>query len=75
MILETAQMLSTAHRVIDGDEYADRVGLYKMHTRTILAQSGQGPVQKTTCGLTDCLVHCVASIPIDTKNTMHQKDY
>ena len=27
MILETAQMLSTAHRVIDGDEYADRVGL------------------------------------------------
>ena len=30
MILETAQMLSTAHRVIDGDEYADRVGLYKM---------------------------------------------
>ena len=30
MILETAQMLSTAHRVIDGDEYADRMGLYKM---------------------------------------------
>ena len=23
-------MLSTAHRVIDGDEYADRMGLYKM---------------------------------------------
>ena len=30
MILESAQMLSTAHRVLDGDEYADRVGLYKM---------------------------------------------
>jgi len=29
MILETAQMLSTAHRLVDGDEYADRVGLYK----------------------------------------------
>ena len=30
MILETAKMLSTAPRVIDGDEYADKVGLYKM---------------------------------------------
>ena len=30
MILESAQMLSTTHRVLDGDEYADRVGLYKM---------------------------------------------
>lgn len=29
MPLETAQMLSTAHRVLDGDEYADSVGLYK----------------------------------------------
>ena len=29
MILETAQLLSTAHRVLDGDEYADRVNLYK----------------------------------------------
>ena len=29
MILETAQMLSTAHRVLDGDEPADEVGLYK----------------------------------------------
>jgi hypothetical protein len=29
MILETAQMLSTAHRVLDGDEYADMQGLYK----------------------------------------------
>tara|TARA_X000001388_G_C2190921_1_gene107505 strand:- start:127 stop:615 length:489 start_codon:yes stop_codon:yes gene_type:complete len=29
MILETAQMLCTAHRVLDGDEYADSVGLYK----------------------------------------------
>ena len=30
MILESAQMLSTAHRVLDGDEYADESGLYKM---------------------------------------------
>jgi len=30
MILESAQMLSTAHRVLDGDEYADEKGLYKM---------------------------------------------
>lgn len=29
MPLESAQMLSTAHRVLDGNEYADRVGLYK----------------------------------------------
>ena len=30
MILESAQMLSTAHRVLDGDEYADKMGLYKL---------------------------------------------
>lgn len=30
MILESAQMLCTAHRVLDGDEYADEVGLYKI---------------------------------------------
>ena len=29
MILETAQMLSTAHRVLDGDELADEKKLYK----------------------------------------------
>lgn len=29
MILETAQLLSTAHRVIDGDEHADAHGMYK----------------------------------------------
>lgn len=29
MPLESAQMLSTAHRLIDGDTYADRIGLYK----------------------------------------------
>ena len=27
MILESAQLLSTAHRVLDGDAYADRVCL------------------------------------------------
>ena len=30
MILESAQMLSTAHRVLDGNEIADSKGLYKM---------------------------------------------
>ena len=30
MILESAQILSTAHRVLDGDEHADNVGMYKM---------------------------------------------
>mgnify|MGYP003116755144 FL=1 len=29
MILETAQLLSTAHRILDGNEYADSMGLYK----------------------------------------------
>lgn len=29
MVLETAQLLSTAHRALDGDEYADKYGLYK----------------------------------------------
>jgi len=29
MILETAQLLCTAHRVLDGDESADSLGLYK----------------------------------------------
>ena len=29
MPLETAQMLCTAHRVLDGDTYADLTGLYK----------------------------------------------
>ena len=30
MVLESAQMLSAAHRVVDGDEVADREGLYKL---------------------------------------------
>ena len=29
MILETAQMLCTAHRAMDGDENADKEGMYK----------------------------------------------
>lgn len=29
MVLETAQLLSTAHRVLDGNEYADSAGLYR----------------------------------------------
>ena len=45
MILESAQMLSTAHRVLDGDDYADDVGLYKMvhknHPSTIWVRSSE----------------------------------
>ena len=44
MILESAQMLSTAHRVCDGDKYADQYGLYKMahknHPSTKWVRSG-----------------------------------
>ena len=44
MPLETAQMLCTAHRELDGDEYADEVGLYKRaywnHPCTIWARAG-----------------------------------
>lgn len=29
MIVETAQLLSTAHRLLDGDDYADKQALYK----------------------------------------------
>ena len=43
MILESAQMLSTAHRVLDGDEYANETGLYKLahknHPSTIWVRS------------------------------------
>ena len=45
MILESAQMLSTAHRVLDGDEYANKMGLYKMahknHPSTIWVRSSE----------------------------------
>jgi hypothetical protein len=30
MIVESAQMLSTTHRVCDGDDYANEMGLYKL---------------------------------------------
>ena len=43
MILESAQMLSTAHRVCDGDTWADLVGLYKTvhknHPSTLWARA------------------------------------
>ena len=43
MILESAQMLCTAHRVLDGEEYANKMGLYKMahknHPSTIWVRS------------------------------------
>ena len=46
MVLEYAQILSTAHRVIDGDEVADEKGLYKIahknHPSTAWARLGRG---------------------------------
>ena len=46
MILETAQMLSTAHRELDGAEYADARRLYKTayknHPCTIWARESSG---------------------------------
>ena len=43
MILESAQMLSTAHRVLDGAEYADKFRLYKVahknHPSTVWTRS------------------------------------
>lgn len=45
MILEYAQLLSTAHRVLDGDEYADATGLYKKthtnHPSAVWARSNK----------------------------------
>ena len=45
MILESAQMLCTAHRVLDGDKYADKMGLYKLahknHPSTIWVRSSE----------------------------------
>ena len=45
MILESAQMLCTAHRVLDGDEYAEKMGLYKLahknHPSTIWVRSSE----------------------------------
>jgi len=45
MILESAQMLSTAHRVLDGDKYAEKMGLYKLahknHPSTIWVRSSE----------------------------------
>ena len=57
MPLETAQMLCTAHRELDGDEYADRVGLYKTayknHPCTIWARE----CLVITVGCTNTLLH------------------
>ena len=46
MPLETAQMLCTAHRELDGDEWADKQGLYKTayknHPCTVWARQSRG---------------------------------
>ena len=45
MILESAQLLSTAHRELDGDDWADEVGLYKRthknHPSAVWARSAK----------------------------------
>ena len=45
MILESAQLLSTAHRELDGDDWADEVGLYKSthknHPSAVWARSSK----------------------------------
>ena len=50
MILESAQMLCTAHRVLDGDEYAEKMDYTSWLTRTILAPFGCVQVIKITNG-------------------------
>ena len=46
MILESAHMLSTAHRILDGDEYADKHKLYKAthknHPSTVWTRASSG---------------------------------
>ena len=42
MILESAQMLCTAHRVLDGDEPADHGGMYKMVHKKVQGGSQGG---------------------------------
>ena len=46
-------MLCTAHRELDGDDYADEVGLYKEPIGTIHARYGLGNVVLITFGYTD----------------------
>ena len=50
MILESAQMMSTAHRVLDGDTYADKTSYTKSRTRTIPALFGLGLLVATMTG-------------------------
>ena len=49
MILEYAQMLSTAHRVIDGDDKADKLSVYKIahlnHPSTVWARENSSQYQ------------------------------
>jgi len=52
MILESAQMLSTAHRVLDGDDIADKKICTKWLTRTIQVLSGLALLCIIICGCT-----------------------
>ena len=52
MILEYAQMLSTAHRVLDGD---DAIQIFtRLHIRIIQVQSGLVHPNNITIGCFDC---------------------
>ena len=53
MILESAQILSTAHRVLDGDERADIDGLYKTahknHPSTVWYKCNPNSASRADC--------------------------
>ena len=51
MVLETAQILCTAHRELDGDQYADRHNLYKAAYTHHPAVNGYKQILKLIGGL------------------------
>ena len=54
MVLEYAQILSTAHRVIDGDEVADREGLYEIAHKNHPSTAWQGLAMLIIRGCRTC---------------------
>ncbi len=74
MILEYAQMLSTAHRVLDGDAYADEKNLYKLahknHPSTIWVRSSlknYSYLYTLFCALCDEYTHRYQKIHVTDK--------
>jgi len=72
MILETAQLLSTAHRELDGNYWADKFGLYKSTHRTTHQLFGCGRALPTTGGLADCMFSLAWNTPSDTARLTSQ---